>query len=85
MLDKQIQETYAQASSATNKTTLYDPYVKAIFCALAQFREHYRDEKITKWDLFHYIYALLHHPTYRERYQANLKRDLPHIPLASAF
>ena len=33
-LDKQIQETYAQASTATNKTSLYDPYVKAIFWAL---------------------------------------------------
>ena len=25
--------------------------------------------KITKWDIFHYTYALLHHPAYRERYQ----------------
>ena len=53
--------------------------------ALAQFREHYGDEKITKWDIFHYIYALLHHPAYRDRYQANLKRDLPHIPFVTAF
>ena len=27
----------------------------------------------------------LHHPDYRERYQANLKRDLPHIPFAKDF
>ena len=53
--------------------------------ALTQFREHYRDENITKWDIFHYVYALLHHPVYRERYQANLKRDLPHIPFVTAF
>ena len=53
--------------------------------ALAQFREHYKDTNITKWDIFHYTYALLHHPAYRERYQANLKRDLPHIPYASKF
>ena len=53
--------------------------------ALTQFREHYRDDKITKWDIFHYIYALLHHPMYRERYQMNLKRDLPHIPFAPTF
>ena len=53
--------------------------------ALAQFREHYKDENITKWDIFHYTYALLHHPVYRERYQVNLKRDLPHIPFAPAF
>ena len=53
--------------------------------ALAQFRDHYKDTNITKWDIFHWTYALLHHPTYREHYQANLKRDLPHIPYAPKF
>ena len=53
--------------------------------ALAQFRAHYGDETITKWDIFHYLYALLHHPDYRERYGVNLKRDLPHIPCAPDF
>ena len=53
--------------------------------ALKDFRAHYRDEAINKWDIFYYIYGLLHHPTYRERYQANLKRDLPHIPYAPDF
>ena len=53
--------------------------------ALTQFQEHYRDANIAKWDIFHYTYALLHHPAYRERYQVNLKRDLPHIPFAPAF
>lgn len=36
---------------------------------------------ITKWDVFHYVYAMLHHPQYRKRYAENLKRDLPCIPL----
>ena len=49
--------------------------------ALTEFRTHYRDDTITKSDIFHYTYGLLHHPEYRERYQENLKRDLPHIPL----
>ena len=53
--------------------------------ALTRFREHYEDNQITKWDIFHYTYALLHHPVYRERYQVNLKRDLPHIPFAPEF
>ena len=53
--------------------------------ALAQFREHYGDESIGKWDIFHYVYALLHHPDYRERYQANLKRDLPRLPYTPDF
>ena len=53
--------------------------------ALAQFRAHYQDESIGKWDIFHYVYAFLHHPDYRERYQANLKRDLPHLPYTPDF
>ena len=53
--------------------------------ALTEFRNHYGDDTITKWDIFHYNYGLLHHPDYREKYQANLKRDLPHIPFAEDF
>ncbi|MDE0070571.1 MAG: N-6 DNA methylase [Caldilineaceae bacterium] len=53
--------------------------------ALDRFRTHYRDDSISKWDIFHYVYGLLHHPVYRERYQANLKRELPRIPFAPDF
>ena len=53
--------------------------------ALAEFRTHYNDNTITKWDIFHYTYALLHHPAYREKYEMNLKRDLPHIPFTEDF
>ena len=53
--------------------------------ALEQFREHYEDDSITKWDIFHYVYGLLYHPDYRERYQANLKRELPRIPFTPDF
>ena len=53
--------------------------------ALAAFRNHYGDDTITKWDIFHYTYGLLHHPAYCERYEMNLKRDLPHIPFAEDF
>ena len=52
---------------------------------LTEFRTHYGDETITKWDIFYYNYALLHHPAYREKYEMNLKRDLPHIPFAEDF
>jgi predicted helicase len=52
--------------------------------ALEQFRAHYHDHSITKWDIFHYIYAVLHHPEYRERYAANLRRELPRIPFATS-
>jgi predicted helicase len=48
--------------------------------ALAQFRAQYGSD-VSKRDIFHYVYALLHHPTYRQRYAENLKRELPRIPL----
>ncbi|MGE0684733.1 MAG: type ISP restriction/modification enzyme, partial [Candidatus Binatia bacterium] len=50
-----------------------------------QFREHYGDKKIAKWDIFYYVYGMLHHPGYRERFADNLKRDLPRIPFADDF
>ena len=53
--------------------------------ALARFRAHYGDEDIAKRDIFHYVYGLLHHPDYRERYRANLRRDLPRVPFAPDF
>jgi predicted helicase len=34
-------------------------------------------------DVFHYIYAILHSPTYRIRYADSLKRDFPKVPLTS--
>ncbi len=53
--------------------------------ALAEFRTYYADNKITKWDIFHATYAILHHPEYRTRYAANLKRELPRIPFPPDF
>ena len=53
--------------------------------ALTHFQTHYQDNTITKWDIFHYNYGLLYHSDYREKYEANLKRDLPHIPFAENF
>ena len=44
------------------------------------FQIFYDDETITQADIFHYVYAVLHHPAYRTRFAENLKRDLPRIP-----
>jgi predicted helicase len=53
--------------------------------ALKQFQEHYDDETITRLDIFHYVYAVLHHPAYREKYKLNLKREFPRIPFYDDF
>ena len=55
--------------------------------ALAQFRARYPDHaaRITKQAIFHYVYAVLHHPAYRAKYERNLKRELPRIPFYDDF
>jgi len=52
--------------------------------ALKLFRENYADG-IEKLDIFHYVYAVLHDPNYRQKYAQNLKRDFPRIPLHDNF
>lgn len=37
-------------------------------------------QQVTKDDIFYYVYGLLHDPDYREKYAADLKKMLPHIP-----
>ena len=52
---------------------------------LRQFQQHYGDAAITKRDLFHYTYAVLHHPAYRTKYEINLKREFPRLPFYADF
>ncbi len=47
---------------------------------LAQFQCAYPGEKLTKEDLFYYVYGLLHSPDFRDRYADNLGKELPRIP-----
>jgi predicted helicase len=47
---------------------------------LKTFREAY-GPKVTKEDIFYYVYGILHSPEYRTRFAADLKKMLPRIPL----
>ena len=53
--------------------------------ALKKFQNDYRDDSISKWDIFYHNYGILHHRDYRLKYQENLKRSLPRIPFAEDF
>ncbi|WP_426239844.1 type ISP restriction/modification enzyme [Pararhizobium sp. DWP1-1-3] len=44
-----------------------------------------RSVPITKDDIFHYVYGVLHDPVYRETYAQNLKREFPRIPFYPDF
>ncbi|HVA66887.1 MAG TPA: type ISP restriction/modification enzyme [Elusimicrobiota bacterium] len=43
------------------------------------------DGKIIKEDIFYYVYGILHSPEYKRRFESDLKKMLPRIPLAKDF
>lgn len=54
--------------------------------ALNKFVAQYGNAvKITKDDIFYYVYGVLHDPIYRETYAQNLKREFPRIPFYPEF
>ncbi len=61
-----------ERANDTEESTLTDVRVSA-------------SNEISKWDIFYYAYAILHHPEYRQKYAANLKRELPRLPFAPDF
>ena len=52
---------------------------------LDEFRAHYRDDTITKDDIWEYLYGVMHAPDWRERYKFDLQRNLPRVPFAPDF
>lgn len=76
-------------------TTPADPVAPAYIrtdaitdAGLKHFTDAYPGEAISKDNVFDYVYGVLHHPTYRDRYADNLTKELPRIPLmatAAAF
>ncbi|UPL10774.1 DEAD/DEAH box helicase [Microbacterium sufflavum] len=48
--------------------------------ALGEYQNEY-GVQVTKDDIFFYVYGLLHSPEYRDRYAADLKKQLPRIPM----
>ena len=52
---------------------------------LAVFQKHYKNDKMTKKQIFEYVYGLLHHSRYRQKYANNLNKEFPHIPMAPDF
>lgn len=71
-LDGEIVGDYVRRENITDET-------------LASYREAYGDATIAKWDIFFYVYALLHHPTYRQEFHSDLQKQLPRVPLVEHF
>ena len=52
---------------------------------LKEYQTYYHDDRISKINIFHYVYGLLHHSGYCTRYANDLSKGLPHIPTAPDF
>ena len=79
----------ADASNTTGTIQGFDPAPERIDnisdTALHAFRNHYRDDTITKDDIFDYIYGILHAPSYRDEFANDLSKMIPRIPFAPDF
>ncbi len=53
--------------------------------ALNLFRKHYEDNLIAEQEIFYYIYAILHHKGYLEKYKNSLTKEDPRIALSKDF
>ncbi len=53
--------------------------------ALNLFRRHYGDNLIAEEEIFYYIYAILHHKGYLEKYKNSLAKEAPRIALSEDF
>ena len=53
--------------------------------ALRAFCQHYRNDTISKDEIFDYVYGVLHAPKYREEYANDLSKMIPRVPFAPDF
>ncbi|MGB6836393.1 MAG: type ISP restriction/modification enzyme [Dehalococcoidia bacterium] len=67
------------------RLNLTAPFLSALATKLSlpQVGRQRLPQGLTPENIFHYIYAVLHSPTYRTRYAQFLKIDFPRIPLTS--
>ena len=72
---KEILTEYSQPHLDANEDALlHEPKV-----------DYAKNKQIEKEDIFHYVYAVLHDPKYRQKYELNLKREFPRIPFYDDF
>ena len=79
----------ADASNTTSEFQGFDEAPERIDnisdTALRAFRNHYRDDTISKDDIFDYVYGILHAPSYRDEFANDLSKVIPRIPFAPDF
>lgn len=74
--------TYPNAYGANGGRTIDQAKAHGIPNKLAHSKERF---EVNKADIFYYVYGILHSPEYRSRFEANLQKELPRIPLSRNF
>ena len=62
-----------------------EPHSNITEFGLKLFQTHYKNKRITGEEIFYYTYAIFNDPKYSKKYEFNLQRKFPRIPLAKDF
>ena len=88
MYDKEEKQSLAQMTlfgdTLDEKTIEYKKRFAISDAALTKFKDIYGD-RITKEDIFYYLYAVLHSKDYIEAYADNLAKEMVRIPTLEKF
>ncbi|GAA8131140.1 DEAD/DEAH box helicase family protein [Helicobacter pylori] len=89
LIANEITDTQTMANTQAYPLYYYDDlgnrYNAISGYALNLFRRHYKDNAITEEEIFYYIYAILHHKGYLEKYKNSLKKEEPRTALSPDF
>ncbi|WP_270983288.1 type ISP restriction/modification enzyme [Campylobacter helveticus] len=65
--------------------TLGQRHCAISYYALSLFQKHYKDDTLSEEEIFYYIYALLNHKGYMDKYKSHLSKEAPRIGLSKDF
>ncbi|GAA7632097.1 DEAD/DEAH box helicase family protein [Helicobacter pylori] len=89
LIANEITDVQTMANNQAYPLYCYDDLGKRDYAisgwALNLFRKHYEDNSITEEEVFYYIYAILHHKGYLEKYKNSLKKEDPRTALSPDF
>ena len=73
---------YPNAFGGSRGRTIEQAKADGLLSKIANSNERF---EVNKVDIFYYVYGVLHSPEYRSRFEANLQKELPRIPLSRNF
>ncbi|GAA8878413.1 hypothetical protein BTM173_11540 [Helicobacter pylori] len=89
LIANEITDSQTMANNQAYPLYCYDDWGNRHYAisgyALNLFRRHYGDNLIAEEEIFYYIYAILHHKGYLEKYKNSLAKEDPRIALSKDF